>query len=116
MSMPDDKRLRVLYGFPYKIGADRICTTAWYQVASTHTAGADVACDPGVVHRSPPEGVHVRPTLARGRARIPYRGIGQRARSAASWAALRPLVGVSDPSFGQLRKPRELSVDSVAQG
>jgi glycosyltransferase involved in cell wall biosynthesis len=78
MSTPNDKRLRVLYSFPHKIGADRICTTAWYQVASANSAGADVACDPGVVHRVLPAGVRVRPTLGRGRARIPYRLLGSR--------------------------------------
>jgi glycosyltransferase involved in cell wall biosynthesis len=69
---------RVLYSFPHKIGAARICTTAWYQVSGARSAGASVLCHPGVVHRPLPTEVRVRPTLARGRARIPYRAIGNR--------------------------------------
>ena len=38
------------------------------------------------------------------------------ARSSASRAAPRTPVGVSDPSLGQRRNPRELSLDSVARG
>jgi glycosyltransferase involved in cell wall biosynthesis len=68
--------MRMLYSFPHKIGADRICTTAWYQVAGVYSAGADVLCFPGVVHKQLPSGVRVRPTLARGPTRIPYRAIG----------------------------------------
>src|SRR5262245_30660934 len=69
---------RVLYSFPHKIGAARICTTAWYQVAGAHSAGADIECHPGVLHKPLPDDVAVRPTLGRGRARIPYRAIGNR--------------------------------------
>jgi glycosyltransferase involved in cell wall biosynthesis len=68
--------MRVLYSFPHKIGADRICTTAWYQVAGVDGAGADVLCYPGVVHKPLPPRVQVKTTLARGRVRIPYRAIG----------------------------------------
>jgi glycosyltransferase involved in cell wall biosynthesis len=68
--------VRVLYSFPHKIGAARICTTAWYQVTGVDSVGADVLCHPGVVHKPLPTTVQVRPTLARGRARIPYRVLG----------------------------------------
>jgi glycosyltransferase involved in cell wall biosynthesis len=40
------------------------------------SAGAQVLCHPGVVHKRLPASVRVKPTLARGRARIPYRAIG----------------------------------------
>ena len=33
---------RVLQSFPHKIGAARICTTAWYQAAGAAEAGADL--------------------------------------------------------------------------
>jgi glycosyltransferase involved in cell wall biosynthesis len=69
-------RLRVLYSFPLKIGADRICYTAWEQVRGLATAGADVTVFPGSVARPLPASVAVRPTLARGRFRIPYRVLG----------------------------------------
>jgi glycosyltransferase involved in cell wall biosynthesis len=39
-------------------------------------AGADVLLFPGVLHKPLPENVRVRPTLARGRFRIPYKLIG----------------------------------------
>lgn len=72
-----DQRIRVLYSFPHKIGADRICTTAWYQVAGVSNAGADVLVYPGVVHRQLPPEVRVKPTLARGDLRLPYRVLGR---------------------------------------
>jgi glycosyltransferase involved in cell wall biosynthesis len=68
---------RVLYSFPHKIGADRICLTAWHQVVGAAAAGADMHVDPGVVHKALPSGVTVRPTLARGPLRIPYRAVGR---------------------------------------
>jgi glycosyltransferase involved in cell wall biosynthesis len=40
------------------------------------SAGAQVLCHPGAVHKRLPASVRVKPTLARGRARIPYRAIG----------------------------------------
>jgi glycosyltransferase involved in cell wall biosynthesis len=70
------RKLRVLYSFPHKIGASRICTIAWHQVVGVAT-GADVLACPGVVHRELPEAVTVRPTLARGPVRIPYRVLGR---------------------------------------
>jgi D-inositol-3-phosphate glycosyltransferase len=69
--------LRVLYSFPHKIGADRICTTAWYQVDGVSAAGARVLAYPGAVSRPLRAGVEVEPTLARGRVRIPYRAVGR---------------------------------------
>ncbi len=68
--------MRVLYSFPHKLGADRICTTAWQQVAGLATAGAEVIVCAGALSRALPPGVTVRPTLARGRFRIPYKVIG----------------------------------------
>ena len=74
--MSSRKRVRVLYSFPHKLGADRICYTAWQQVNGLAAAGADLMVAPGVLHRPVPEGVQVRPTLARGKLRIPYKLIG----------------------------------------
>lgn len=68
--------IRVLYSFPHKIGADRICYTAWQQVNGLSKAGADILLYPGVMHKPLPKNVRVRPTLARGRLRIPYKLIG----------------------------------------
>jgi glycosyltransferase involved in cell wall biosynthesis len=69
--------IRVLYSFPHKIGADRICRIAWYQAAEVASAGAKVSLHPGAVRRSLPQGLTVKPTLARGPVRIPYRVLGR---------------------------------------
>ena len=69
--------LRVLYSFPHKIGAGRICYTAWQQVRGLAEAGAAVTAFPGAVERPLPSSVSVSPTLARGRFRVPYRVVGQ---------------------------------------
>jgi glycosyltransferase involved in cell wall biosynthesis len=66
----------VLQSFPHKIGAARICDTAWYQASGVAEAGADLLVMPGAVHRALPAGIRVKPTLARGRARIPYKALG----------------------------------------
>jgi glycosyltransferase involved in cell wall biosynthesis len=68
--------VRVLYSFPHKIGAGRICETAWQQVAGVAAAGGEVLAFPGAVARPLPPQVRVKPTLARGRMRIPYRALG----------------------------------------
>jgi glycosyltransferase involved in cell wall biosynthesis len=67
---------RVLYSFPHRIGAGRICYTAWHQVAGLVEAGADVTVFPASVHKPLP-GARVVPTLSRGRVRIPPRIIGE---------------------------------------
>jgi len=68
--------IRVLYSFPHKLGAGRICYTAWEQVQGVARAGAEVLAMPGVLHRPVLEGVRVQPTIARGRFRIPYKLLG----------------------------------------
>jgi glycosyltransferase involved in cell wall biosynthesis len=70
------KHIRVLYSFPHKLGAERICTTAWYQVRGLVQAGADVLVFPGALNRPVPPGATAVPTLAKGRVRIPYRVLG----------------------------------------
>jgi glycosyltransferase involved in cell wall biosynthesis len=76
--MPPQRPVRVLYSFPHKIGADRICTTAWHQVEGIAAAGASVDLYTGAVQRPVSETVRVRTTLARGRVRVPYRALGRR--------------------------------------
>jgi glycosyltransferase involved in cell wall biosynthesis len=70
--------VRALFSFPHKIGADRICSIAWYQVAGVADAGGEILAFPGAVHKRLPGRIPVRPTLARGRFRIPYRAVGSR--------------------------------------
>jgi glycosyltransferase involved in cell wall biosynthesis len=70
-------RVRVLQSFPHKIGAARICTTAWHQAAGAGEAGVEVLSMPGAVHRALPAEVQVRPTLTFGPVRMPYKALGR---------------------------------------
>jgi glycosyltransferase involved in cell wall biosynthesis len=70
------ERVRILYSFPHKLGAGRICYTAWQQVNGLAAAGADILVFPGALQRPVPDGVRAQPTLARGKLRIPYRLLG----------------------------------------
>jgi len=82
----------VLYSFPNKLGADRICYTAWQQVNGLAAAGADLLVVPGALSRPVPPRVRVYPTLARGRLRIPYRLLGtMRAVALHDWIVARRL-------------------------
>jgi len=72
----DNERIRVLYSFPHRLGADRICTTAWYQVYGLAKEGADVLVCPGALSRPLPKNIRIIPTLAWGKIRLPYRIIG----------------------------------------
>ena len=72
----DNASVRVLYSFPHKLGADRICYTAWQQVDGLASAGADITVFPGVLHKPLPDSVKVHSTLSWGKLRIPYKMIG----------------------------------------
>lgn len=67
--------MRILYSFPHKLGADRICYTAWQQVRGLTAAGAEVLAMPAAVSRKIPG--TVQPTLARGKVRLPFRLLGK---------------------------------------
>src|SRR5271166_600314 len=67
--------MRILYSFPHKIGADRICHTAWQHVQGLASAGIDVHAMPAALAR--PLAARTRPTLSRGKYRIPFRLIGK---------------------------------------
>lgn len=69
-------RVRALYSFPLRLGADRICYTAWQQVNGLAAAGAELIVFPASLGKSVPPGVRVCPTLERGKFRLPYRIIG----------------------------------------
>lgn len=74
--MNEYKRVRVLYSFPHKIGAERICYLAWQMVNVLAAAGTEILAMPGIVHRPLPPSVKVRPTLAWGKLRISYKALG----------------------------------------
>jgi len=70
------RNVRVLYSFPMRLGADRVCYTAWQQVNGLAAAGADLLVFPASVGRPLPPGVKVSPTLAWGKFRLPYKVVG----------------------------------------
>ena len=74
-----NKTIRILYSFPLKLGAARICGIAWHQVNGLADAGAEVTVFPAAISRPLPSKVKVLPTLARGRFRIPNRLLGRMA-------------------------------------
>lgn len=76
-TLGENNKIRVLYSFPHKLGAERICYTAWQQVNGLAAAGAEVILHCGAVARPVPEGVTLQPTLARGKLRIPYKVLGR---------------------------------------
>jgi glycosyltransferase involved in cell wall biosynthesis len=73
-----DDNVRVLYSFPNKLGAQRICYTAWQQVNGLAAAGAKVTVFTGGLVRAVPQEVTVHTTLAWGGVRIPYKLIGSK--------------------------------------
>ena len=118
--------IRVLYSFPHRIGAGRICYTAWEQVNGVVQAGVDVLLHPASAARSLPEVVPVRPTLARGGLRVPFRAVGQL--RALEWhdrivaRRLRTLGGEVDVlhawpvgALATLEVARELGIPSVLE-
>ncbi|MFM2068056.1 MAG: hypothetical protein RLZZ584_2965 [Pseudomonadota bacterium] len=68
--------VRVLYSFPHRLGAERICSTAWYQVTGLAQAGASVTVMAHSVRRPLPAGPQQHATLARGRLSLPFRVLG----------------------------------------
>ena len=83
--------MRILYSFANKIGADRICYTAWEQVKGLCAAGADVLVMPGAVHRPIPGNPEIQPTLSRGKYRLPYKLFGRSAFHLHDWIVARRL-------------------------
>lgn len=69
--------VRVLYSFPHKIGAGRICTTAWQQVFGAVQAGTQVTLLTGTIAKPVP-GAATTTTLSLGKLRLPYRIFGSR--------------------------------------
>jgi glycosyltransferase involved in cell wall biosynthesis len=94
---PSPDGLRVLYSFPHRIGAGRICYTAWEQVRGLVDAGVVVLVHPASVERALPPQAEVATTLARGPLRLPFRAVGQmRALSLHDEVVARRLPGLAD--------------------
>ncbi|MBW1929141.1 MAG: glycosyltransferase family 4 protein [Deltaproteobacteria bacterium] len=75
--MSNSKIIRVLHSFPHRLGMDRICTTAWYEIDMAAAAGADMLAVAGDSVRPFEHKVKVKTTLSRGKLRIPYRLLGR---------------------------------------
>ena len=74
--MPTHQALRVLYSFPHRLGAARICTIAWHEIDSAVEAGAEMRVMTGDLVRSFQRPVRVKKTLTWGKLRLPYRLLG----------------------------------------
>lgn len=92
--------VRVLYSFPHRLGAERICYTAWKQVSGLSEAGTTVDLHAASIKREVPADVNVNCSLAWGGARLPYRVVGSaRAFALHDWIVsrrLEKLVGKID--------------------
>ena len=87
----------VLYSFPFRIGSERICATAGYQVVGAATAGTRVTVLSGSIGRTFPPEVRNRSTLAAGPFRLPIRYLGNdRACRLHDWIAARWLERNAD--------------------
>lgn len=90
------RRIRVLYSFPQRLGAGRICLTAWNQAEGLSKAGADVRVMAGSVERELNGAVKVMQTLCPGNVKLPFRMLGRRMVNAihdsavAGWLAKNP--------------------------
>jgi glycosyltransferase involved in cell wall biosynthesis len=69
-------RVRVLFSFPLRLGADRICGIAWQQAQGLTAAGADVLVFPASMSRAVSPNARARPTLAMANLRVPYSVVG----------------------------------------
>ena len=121
-----NERVRVLYSFPLRLGAGRICTTAWYQINGLSESGTDVTVFPASISRQVAPGVKVSSTLEKGRLRLPYRFVGAMRAGALHdrivARRLRKLVGKIDiihawplGSLETLKTARELGIPTVLE-
>lgn len=72
----NERPLRVVYSFPFRLGAGRICYTAWQQVNGLAAVGVDLQVYPASLGREVAAGVKVSQTLAYRKLRVPYRVLG----------------------------------------
>lgn len=70
--------IRVLYSFPNRLGAGRICWTAWQQVVGLVGAGAEMTVIAASVLPTPPASIRLLRSLCVGPFRIPFRLLGVR--------------------------------------
>lgn len=68
--------VHILFSFPHRIGAGRICDTAWEQVNGVADAGVEVTALVGSVARPLDDAVETAETLVYGPIKLPYRVVG----------------------------------------
>ncbi len=71
---------KVLYSFPHRIGAGRICDIALHQISEVAASGAEVTVFATAASRRLPSNVELHTTLSAGKARVPERLLGRRAK------------------------------------
>lgn len=72
----NEKSPRVLYSFPFRIGTERICSTAWYQVVGAALGVTRMTVLSGSLSRSLPQGIRNQTTLSCGSLRLPIGLLG----------------------------------------
>ncbi|HZT91494.1 MAG TPA: glycosyltransferase family 4 protein [Gaiellaceae bacterium] len=124
--MATAEQIRTLHSFPHRIGAGRICTTAWYEVAEAAAAGVNLKVLTASVQKPLPHPVVAYETLAWRNLRLPFRLVGDmrmfdwhdrivaRYLTRASW---KPNVVHAWPgaSVRTLEAARELGIASVLE-
>lgn len=73
---PNQRSPRVLYSFPFRIGTERVCLTAWHQVAGAAKWDAQMTVLSGSVGHPFPLNVQSHTTLSLGSVRLPIRFLG----------------------------------------
>jgi glycosyltransferase involved in cell wall biosynthesis len=68
---------KILYSFPHRLGAQRICLTAWQQVENIAKAGAQVTAICGSVARPVNDACRVITTLSMRDIRVPTKWLGR---------------------------------------
>ncbi|MFO1487504.1 MAG: glycosyltransferase family 4 protein [Verrucomicrobiota bacterium] len=70
------KPVRVLYSFPNRLGAQRICYAAWQQINGLVRAGAKVHAMAASFERPLPAGARADATLTWGKLKLPFKLLG----------------------------------------
>ena len=77
MGYQPKNHLKILYSFPFRIGAGQICHTAWQQVSNLCELGVEVTAAVGSVARELPADVHTHSTFGFGPVKFPTRWLGR---------------------------------------
>jgi glycosyltransferase involved in cell wall biosynthesis len=76
LSTNGKKAVRILHSFPHRLGTGRIADIAWYQINGVAKAGGQLTVFAASNHKPLPASVTLKPTLSRGKLRVPYKVLG----------------------------------------